>query len=83
VKATFKEGVKGVITLRPDSPPRGYQVEAPPIPAGQNQTTVTVTTIGQEIRAGQTGSLIITATMRAGNQTISGFVPVIPFEVIP
>jgi len=84
VKATFKEGVKpGAITLRPDRPPRGWKVQVPAIPVGQNQSTITIETTGQEVIAGQKGGLIITATMRVDKETISGFVPVIPYEVVP
>ncbi len=82
VKATFKEGIKGTIILRPDAPPKGFRIKAAPIPAGQNQTTITITTIGQQINVGQAGALIITGTMRARKQTISGFVPAIPFEIV-
>ena len=41
-----------------------------------------ITTLGQQINVGQTGALIITATMRAGKETISGFVPAIPFQIV-
>lgn len=82
VKATFKEGIKGTIILRPDAPPKGFRIKAAPIPAGQNQTTITITTIGQQVNLGQTGALIITGTMRSGKKTISGFVPAIPFEIV-
>lgn len=47
-----------------------------------NQTTITITTIGQQVNLGQTGALIITGTMRSGKKTISGFVPAIPFEIV-
>jgi hypothetical protein len=83
VKATFKEGVKpGPIALKADSPPRGFRIKVPPIPAKKDQTTIVITTIGQQVNVGQTGVLIITATMRAGKETISGFVPAIPFEIV-
>ena len=83
VKASFKEGVTpDTITLKPSAIPKEWQIKAPPIPVGQTQCTITITTFGNRfVRAGQTGSLIITATMKVGKQTISGFVPVIPYEV--
>ena len=83
VKASFKEGVTpDTITLKPSAIPKEWQIKAPPIPVGQTQCTITITTFGNRfLRAGQTGSLIITATMKVGKQTISGFVPVIPYEV--
>jgi hypothetical protein len=82
VKATFKEGIKGTVVLRPDTPPKGFRIKAAPIPAGQNETTIVITTLGQQINVGQAGALIITGTMRAGKETISGFVPAIPFEIV-
>ena len=83
VKATFKEGVQpGAITLKADAPPKGFRIQAPAIPAGKTETTVVITTIGQQVRVGQTGVLIITGTMKADKETISGFVPAIPFEII-
>jgi hypothetical protein len=83
VKAAFKDGVKpDVITLRPDRIPKEWQVEAPPIAVGQNQTTITITTFGNRaVFAGQRGTLIVTATMKVGKSTVSGFVPAIPYEV--
>jgi len=83
VKASFKEGVTpGDVTLRPSTIPKEWRIEAPPIPAGQNQSTITITVFGNKfVFPGQTGGLIITATMKSGNQTISGFVPVIPCVV--
>ncbi len=83
VKASFKDGVKpDVITLRPNNIPKEWQVEAPPIAAGQNQTTITITTFGNKaVFAGQRGTLIVTATMKVGKSTVSGFVPAIPYEV--
>ncbi len=83
VKASFKEGVKpDVITLRPDRIPREWQIETPPIPASENQSTIKITVFGnQAVFAGQRGTLVITATMRVGNATVYGFVPAIPYEV--
>jgi len=82
VKVTFKEGVKaGAITLKPDTPPKGFRIQAPPVAAGKNETTVVITTLGQQINVGQTGTLILTGTMKAGKETISEFVPAIPFEI--
>jgi hypothetical protein len=83
VKATFKEGVKpDVITLRPNTIPKEWQIEVPPIPAGETQTTVKITVFGNmAVFAGQRGTLIITATMKVGNATVYGFVPAIPYEV--
>jgi hypothetical protein len=83
VKVTYKEGVKpGVITLRPDRLPKEWQIDAPPIAADQTQTTVTITTFGnQAVFAGQRGNLIITASMKTGNATSVGFVPVIAYEI--
>ena len=83
VKATFKEGVKpGVITLRPDRVPKEWQIEVPPIPAGENQTTIKITVFGNvAVFAGQRGTLVITAIMKVGNSSIYGFVPAIPYEV--
>jgi len=85
VKANFKEGVQpGEIALKPDRIPKEWQIEIPPIAAGQNQTTVKITTFGNMfVHQGQTGSLVINATMKMGNQTIYGFVPSIPYEVGP
>ena len=83
VKVTFKEGIKPrAIALKADSPPRGFRTKVATIPAGKNQTTIVITTLGQQVNVGQTGALIITATMRVGKETISGFVPAIPFEVV-
>ncbi|MCY2986441.1 MAG: hypothetical protein NTY19_01010 [Planctomycetota bacterium] len=83
VKANFKEGVQpGEIVLKPDRIPREWQIETPPIAVGQTQTTITISTFGnQAIFQGQTGSLVINASMKVGNQTVYGFVPSIPYEV--
>ena len=83
VKAAFKEGVTpGDITLRSDRTPREWQIEVSPIPAGQNQTTITITVFGNKaVFAGQRGTLIITANMKIGKANVYGFVPAIPYEV--
>jgi len=83
VKASFKEGITpGVITLRCDRLPKEWQVEIPPIPLGETQTTVRITTFGNKaVYAGQRGTLIVTATMKVGNASVSGFVPAIAYEV--
>jgi hypothetical protein len=78
----LKEGVSGAIALRVDAPPRGFRVQAPPIPAGGTETVITITTIGQQVTVGQTGALTFSGTLRAGRETIPGFVPAIPFEVV-
>ena len=84
VKASFKEGVKpDVITLRPSRIPKEWKIETPPIAAGQSQTTITITTFGNKfVFPGQIGGLIITARMKVGKGIVSGFVPVIPYEVV-
>jgi hypothetical protein len=84
VRASFKEGVEpGEITLRPTTIPREWQIEVPPIPAGQNQTSVKITVFGNMYTfPGQRGTLLISASMRTGNQTVQGFVPAIPYEVV-
>jgi hypothetical protein len=83
VKATFKEGVKpGEITLRPDRIPKEWQIEVPPIPAGQDQTTIRITVFGNRaVFRGQRGTLVITANMKVGKANVFGFVPAIPYEV--
>jgi hypothetical protein len=82
VKATLKGDLKGTISLKPEAPPKGFRIQYTSIPAGQSETTVTITTIGQQVKVGQTGAIVISATMRAGKETISGFVPAIPYEVV-
>lgn len=83
VKAAFKEGIKpGAITLRPERIPREWQIEIPPIPAGETQTTIKITVFGnQAVFAGQRGTLVVTAIMKMGNANVYGFVPAIPYEV--
>jgi hypothetical protein len=82
VTVVFKEGAaKGAIALKPDSPPKGFRIQATPIPAGKAETTIVITTLGQQINTGQTGTLIVTSSMRVGKETISGFVPAIPYEI--
>lgn len=83
VKVTFKEGLKpGAVALKADSPPKGFRIKVAAIPAGKDQTEIVITTLGQQVNEGQTGALIFTATMRAGKETISGFVPAVPFEIV-
>jgi len=82
VTAKFKEGVAaGAITLKVDAPPKGFRIQAPPIPAGKDQSTVKITTLGQQIRPGQTGTLILTATMKVEKENVPGFVPAIPYKI--
>lgn len=84
VKASFKEGVQpGEITLKPTTIPREWQIEVPPIPPGQNQTAIKITVFGNMyVFPGQRGTLLVSATMKSGNQTVQGFVPAIPYEVV-
>jgi hypothetical protein len=70
-------------------PPKGpftakeKRIEIPPIAAGQKETKVTITVFGNMfVFPGQTGNLLISATMKTGNQTVSGFVPTIPYQVV-
>jgi len=82
VKVAFKEGIEpAAVTLKAESPPKGFRVKTEPIPVGKNESTVTITTLGQEIRPGQSGTLILTGNMKRGKETVSGFVPAIPFEI--
>jgi hypothetical protein len=82
VKVKFKEGVEpGPITLKAETPPKGFKVKTEPIPVGKDTATVTYTTIGLDIHTGQTGTLIVTGTMKKGKETMSGFVPAIPYEI--
>ena len=83
VKVLFKDGVTpDVITLKPDRIPKEWQIEVPPIAAGEKQTTITITTSGNKaVFKGQRGTLIVTATMKVGKAVVSGFVPAIPYEV--
>jgi hypothetical protein len=53
-----------------------------PIPAGKNETTIVITTVGKQVNVGQSGALIVTGSMKMGKETISGFVPAIPFEIV-
>lgn len=83
IKASFKEGITpGTITLRPDRIPKEWQIEIPPIEAGQTETKITITTFGNKaVFAGQRGTLIVTATAKVGKSSMYGFVPAIPYEV--
>jgi len=82
VKAIFKEGVTpGPIAQKADAPPKGFRIQAPAIPADKKEGILTITTLGQQVVLGQTGTLIVTATMKVDKETISGFVPAIPYEI--
>jgi hypothetical protein len=83
VKAVFKQGVTpGEITLRPQRIPKEWQIEVPPIPAGEHQTKIRITVFGNMfVHAGQRGTLMVTANMRVGKANVFGFVPAIPYEV--
>jgi len=72
---------KGAINLKADTPPRGITVKAANIPAGQNEATITVT-VTKQAPVGFRQNIILTGSLRAGQETFTGVVPAIPIKVV-
>jgi hypothetical protein len=73
---------KGPVAFKPQSPPKGMRVQAPPIAADADETTISVVTQGQQIRPGQAGVLTLSGTMKIKGKPVSGFVPAIPYRIV-
>jgi hypothetical protein len=81
VKVARREEIKGAIRLAAETPSRGITVRAASIPPAKDEATVTITTTNQ-IRAGHRENIIITGTLRVGQNSIIRFAPAIPIKAV-
>ncbi len=72
---------KGSISLKADTPPRGITVKNANIAAGQNEATITITVTTQP-PVGFRDNIILTASLKAGQDTFTAVAPAIPIKVI-
>jgi len=79
--AAVKQAEKGTISLKADTPPRNITVKAANIPAGKNEATITIT-VAKPAPVGFRDNIILTASLKAGQETFTGVAPAIPIKVI-
>jgi len=75
-----KQAEKGTISLKADTPPRNITVKAANIPAGQNEAKITIT-VAKSISVGFRDNIILTASLKAGQETFTAVAPAIPIRV--
>jgi hypothetical protein len=82
IKVQRKPGVTGVINLTIEGLPKGVTATIAPIPADQNQVTMTLSATAEaEPRTNST--LIITGTATVNGQTVTRYVPAITLRINP
>jgi hypothetical protein len=79
--AAVKQAEKGNISLKTETPPRGITVKAASIPAGKKEATITVSVTNQA-PVGFRHNVVLTANLKAGQDTFTGTVPAIPLKVV-
>lgn len=81
VKAVRREGAKGPIKLTAEKPPKGITIKPAVIADGEEQATVTIR-VGKGVPVGFAQNIILTATLRAGKDSVTSTAPAIPIEIV-